>query len=153
MPPDRYRRDHVVADRQGQTTGFRRAYHDARSEGWVVNHEKIQRFRREGLPRRSLLVRGGRGASDRTRFKRYIAREVFHALHAPSRTATEVIAPTLGASGIEFRDHGETKAANSPSRAVRRLPGQVVAFKVSHQRIAGAGDAGSDGAHWAAAHR
>ncbi len=30
--------------------GFRRAYHDARGEGWVVNHKKIQRlWRDEGL--------------------------------------------------------------------------------------------------------
>jgi putative transposase len=30
--------------------GFRRAYHDARGEGWVVNHKKIQRlWREEGL--------------------------------------------------------------------------------------------------------
>ncbi len=30
--------------------GFRRAYHDARGEGWVVNHKKLQRlWREEGL--------------------------------------------------------------------------------------------------------
>ena len=30
--------------------GFRPAYHDARGEGWVVNHKKIQRlWREEGL--------------------------------------------------------------------------------------------------------
>jgi transposase InsO family protein len=30
--------------------GYRRAYHDARSEGWVVNHKKIRRlWREEGL--------------------------------------------------------------------------------------------------------
>ncbi|MFE9328690.1 IS3 family transposase, partial [Nocardia sp. NPDC052278] len=30
--------------------GFRRAYHDARGEGWMVNHKKIQRlWRDEGL--------------------------------------------------------------------------------------------------------
>ncbi|MEV4605076.1 IS3 family transposase [Amycolatopsis sp. NPDC049253] len=30
--------------------GFRRAYHDARGEGWLVNHKKIQRlWRQEGL--------------------------------------------------------------------------------------------------------
>lgn len=30
--------------------GFRRAYHDARGEGWAVNHKKIQRlWRQEGL--------------------------------------------------------------------------------------------------------
>ncbi|MBB5891401.1 transposase InsO family protein [Kutzneria kofuensis] len=30
--------------------GFRRAYHDARGEGWIVNHKKVQRlWREEGL--------------------------------------------------------------------------------------------------------
>ncbi len=30
--------------------GFRNAYHDARGEGWSVNHKKIQRlWREEGL--------------------------------------------------------------------------------------------------------
>jgi transposase InsO family protein len=30
--------------------GFRRAYHDARGEGWTVNHKKVQRlWREEGL--------------------------------------------------------------------------------------------------------
>ena len=30
--------------------GFRRAYHDARAEGWTVNHKKVQRlWRDEGL--------------------------------------------------------------------------------------------------------
>ena len=30
--------------------GFRRAYHDARAEGWIVNHKKLQRlWREEGL--------------------------------------------------------------------------------------------------------
>lgn len=30
--------------------GFRRAYHDARGEGWTVNHKKVQRlWRQEGL--------------------------------------------------------------------------------------------------------
>jgi transposase InsO family protein len=30
--------------------GFRNAYHDARGEGWAVNHKKIQRlWREEGL--------------------------------------------------------------------------------------------------------
>jgi hypothetical protein len=24
--------------------GFRRAYHDARGEGWIVNHKKLQRI-------------------------------------------------------------------------------------------------------------
>jgi|SRR4051795_13511945 putative transposase len=41
--------------------GFRRAYHDARGEGWMVNHKKIQRlWREEGLrvpqPRRRKLL-------------------------------------------------------------------------------------------------
>jgi hypothetical protein len=27
--------------------GFRRAYHDARGEGWTVDHKKIQRLWRE----------------------------------------------------------------------------------------------------------
>jgi putative transposase len=27
--------------------GFRRAYHDARGEGWIVNHKRFQRLRRE----------------------------------------------------------------------------------------------------------
>jgi transposase InsO family protein len=39
--------------------GVRRAYHDARGEGWTVNHKKVQRlWREEGLrvpqPRRHL---------------------------------------------------------------------------------------------------
>jgi len=34
--------------------GFRAAYHDARAEGWIVNHKKIQRlWRDEGLRGRS----------------------------------------------------------------------------------------------------
>jgi putative transposase len=34
--------------------GFRPAYHDARADGWVVNHKKIQRlWREEGLRVRS----------------------------------------------------------------------------------------------------
>ncbi len=28
--------------------GYRRAYHDARAEGWVVNHKKVQRLWRDG---------------------------------------------------------------------------------------------------------
>jgi transposase InsO family protein len=42
--------------------GFRPAYHDARSEGWTVNHKKIQRlWREEGLrvPRRRRRKRHG----------------------------------------------------------------------------------------------
>jgi transposase InsO family protein len=35
---------------QAPRWGFRRAYHDARGEGWVVNHKKVQRlWRQEGL--------------------------------------------------------------------------------------------------------
>jgi transposase InsO family protein len=42
--------------------GFRRAYHDARGEGWAVNHKKIQRlWREEGLrvPQRRRRKRPG----------------------------------------------------------------------------------------------
>ena len=42
--------------------GFRPAYHDARGEGWVVNHKKIQRlWREEGLrvPQRRRRKRHG----------------------------------------------------------------------------------------------
>lgn len=42
--------------------GFRRAYHDARAEGWTVNHKRIQRlWREEGLrvPRRRRRKRIG----------------------------------------------------------------------------------------------
>ncbi|GAA2522936.1 hypothetical protein GCM10010201_21420 [Pilimelia columellifera subsp. columellifera] len=42
--------------------GFRRAYHDARGEGWMVNHKKIQRlWRDEGLrvPQRRRRKRAG----------------------------------------------------------------------------------------------
>jgi putative transposase len=42
--------------------GFRRAYHDARAEGWMVNHKKIQRlWREEGLrvPQRRRRKRRG----------------------------------------------------------------------------------------------
>lgn len=42
--------------------GFRNAYHDARGEGWVVNHKKIQRlWREEGLrvPQRRRRKRTG----------------------------------------------------------------------------------------------
>ena len=42
--------------------GYRRAYHDARGEGWVVNHKKIQRlWRDEGLrvPQRHVRIVGG----------------------------------------------------------------------------------------------
>ncbi len=37
--------------------GYRRAYHDARAEGWVVNHKKIQRlWRDEGLRVRGCFI-------------------------------------------------------------------------------------------------
>jgi len=41
--------------------GYRRAFHDARAEGWLVNHKKVQRlWRHEGLcvpvPRRRKLA-------------------------------------------------------------------------------------------------
>ena len=42
--------------------GFRPAYHDARAEGWIVNHKKIQRlWREEGLrvPQRRRRKRQG----------------------------------------------------------------------------------------------
>ena len=42
--------------------GFRAAYHDARAEGWIVNHKKIQRlWREEGLrvPQRRRRKRHG----------------------------------------------------------------------------------------------
>ena len=42
--------------------GFRPAYHDARGEGWIVNHKKIQRlWREEGLrvPQRRRRKRHG----------------------------------------------------------------------------------------------
>ena len=42
--------------------GHRRAYHDARGEGWVVNHKKVQRlWREEGLrvPQRRRRKRAG----------------------------------------------------------------------------------------------
>ena len=42
--------------------GFRPAYHDARAEGWIVNHKKIQRlWREEGLrvPQRRRRKRHG----------------------------------------------------------------------------------------------
>ena len=50
-----YARDHP-------RRGFRSAYHDARGEGWIVNHKKIQRlWREEGLrvPRRRRRKRHG----------------------------------------------------------------------------------------------
>ncbi len=49
--PDRALRDWLRDwARSHPRYGYRRAYHDARAEGWVVNHKKIQRlWRDEGL--------------------------------------------------------------------------------------------------------
>ncbi|WP_188712195.1 IS3 family transposase [Microbacterium faecale] len=49
--PDRALRDWLrVWAKNHPRYGYRRAYHDARAEGWVVNHKKIQRlWRDEGL--------------------------------------------------------------------------------------------------------
>ncbi|UOE43169.1 IS3 family transposase [Agromyces larvae] len=49
--PDRALRDWLRAwAKKHPRCGYRRAYHDARAEGWVVNHKKIQRlWRVEGL--------------------------------------------------------------------------------------------------------
>ncbi|CAL8897518.1 IS3 family transposase [Kocuria varians] len=47
--------------------GYRRAYHDARAEGWVVNHKKVQRlWRDEGLrvPQRRRRKRVGSSTID-----------------------------------------------------------------------------------------
>lgn len=47
--------------------GYRRAYHDARAEGWVVNHKKVQRlWRDEGLrvPQRRRRKRVGSSTVD-----------------------------------------------------------------------------------------
>lgn len=52
-------RDHAGAHPRW---GHRRAYHDARGEGWVVNHKKVQRlWREEGLrvPQRRRCKRAG----------------------------------------------------------------------------------------------
>ena len=46
--------------------GYRRAHHDARAEGWVVNHKKVQRLRRqEGLTVRVRRRRKRAGVSTR----------------------------------------------------------------------------------------
>jgi transposase InsO family protein len=49
--PDRALRDWLRAyARKHPRWGYRRAYHDARAEGWTANHKKIQRlWREEGL--------------------------------------------------------------------------------------------------------
>jgi putative transposase len=47
--------------------GYRRAYHDARAEGWAVNHKKVQRlWREEGLrvPQRRRRKRVGSSSAD-----------------------------------------------------------------------------------------
>ena len=49
--------------------GYRRAYHDARGEGWVVNHKKLQRiWREEGLrvPQRRRRKRLGTSTTSTT---------------------------------------------------------------------------------------
>ena len=46
--PDRALRDWLRAyAKKHPWWGYRRAYHDARGEGWVVNHKKIQRLWRD----------------------------------------------------------------------------------------------------------
>lgn len=61
--PDRALRAWLCAyAREHPRWGYRRAYHDARGEGWVVNHKKVQRlWREEGLrvPRRRRRKRVG----------------------------------------------------------------------------------------------
>lgn len=49
--PDRALRDWLRAyAKKHPRWGYRRAYHDARAEGWMLNHKKIQRlWREEGL--------------------------------------------------------------------------------------------------------
>lgn len=55
-----YARDHP-------RRGFRPAYHDARGEGWIVNHKKIQRlWREEGLRVPQRRRRKRRGTSTTT---------------------------------------------------------------------------------------
>lgn len=53
--PDRALRDWLRAwAKKHPRYGYRRAYHDARGEGWAVNHKKIQRlWRAEGSASRS----------------------------------------------------------------------------------------------------
>ncbi len=41
--PDAGLRTWLRAYRQGPSAGVRRAYHDARADGWIVNHSKLQR--------------------------------------------------------------------------------------------------------------
>ncbi len=47
--------------------GFRRAYHDARGEGWTVNHKKVRRlWREEGCRSRTHRIGCGRWTSSLT---------------------------------------------------------------------------------------
>ena len=66
--PDRALRDWLRAyAKKHPRWGYRRAYHDARGEGWVVNHKKIQRlWREEGLrvPQRRRRKRVGSSTVD-----------------------------------------------------------------------------------------
>ncbi|WP_404442925.1 IS3 family transposase [Microbacterium marinum] len=66
--PDRALRDWLRAWAKNHPRyGYRRAYHDARAEGWVVNHKKIQRlWRDEGLrvPQRRRRKRVGSSTVD-----------------------------------------------------------------------------------------
>ena len=66
--PDRALRDWLRAyAKQHPRWGYRRAYHDARAEGWTVNHKKIQRlWREEGLrvPQRRRRKRVGASTAD-----------------------------------------------------------------------------------------
>ena len=66
--PDRALRDWLRAwAKKHPRYGYRRAYHDARGEGWAVNHKKIQRlWRAEGLrvPQRRRCKRVGSSTVD-----------------------------------------------------------------------------------------
>lgn len=66
--PDRALRDWLRAyAKKHPRWGYRRAYHDARGEGWAVNHKRIQRlWREEGLrvPQRRRRKRVGSSTAD-----------------------------------------------------------------------------------------
>jgi putative transposase len=66
--PDRMLREWLRGyARKHPRWGYRRAYHDARGEGWTVNHKKIQRlWRQEGLrvPQRRRRKRTGSSTVD-----------------------------------------------------------------------------------------
>jgi len=66
--PDRALRDWLCGyAKKHPRWGYRRAFHDARAEGWVVNHKKIQRlWREEGLrvPQRRRRKRIGSSTVD-----------------------------------------------------------------------------------------